>query len=70
MSGVQEAREERGIIMYQDCDDVGRKVDNGFVFKWLLRMIFKDRNELGLLHSPMGSSELTQEHPTGSCTSS
>lgn len=48
LSGVQAARGELEIVMCQDCDDVERKVDNGFVFKRLLRMVFKERSELGM----------------------
>lgn len=51
LSGVQAARGELEVVMCQDCDDVERKVNNGFVFKRLLRMVFKERSELqGLLH--------------------
>lgn len=45
---MQAARGELEIVTYQDCDDVERKVDNGFVFKRLLRMAFKERSELGM----------------------
>lgn len=39
---------ELAIDVYEDHDDVESKVHNGFVFEQLLRMSFKERNELGM----------------------